>query len=306
MAPISSPKVFCGRAPGSLILMGEYAVLAGYPALVAAIDQTLTVKLTPRTDGQLEIYSELGHLTMPIDQLTIQAPFDYVLTTLKNQNDLGLGFTLDITSDFKSTLGLGSSAAVTVALLLAFYRWQEKSFTPEMLYHEALSVIREVQGGGSGADVAASVFGGIFCYETEPFSITPLPAWPDITVIYSGKKTTTTAALARLKQASKEKDAIIHALGKLSVEAKTATQAKEWKVLGKYMNAAQEKLVTLGVSTPAIDEIVKRLQETSSIYGAKISGAGLGDCVIGLGTLQNPPPSALNIRLGGQGAFYAD
>ena len=39
----------------------------------------------------------------------------------------------------------------------------------------------------------------------------------------------------------------------------------------------------LGLSTPELDEIIATLEVDVGVRGAKISGSGRGDCVVGLG-----------------------
>ena len=56
------------KAPGSMMLMGEHAVLHQEPAIVAAIDRWITVTLSPRNDEKLSIESVFGSLTQPIHQ----------------------------------------------------------------------------------------------------------------------------------------------------------------------------------------------------------------------------------------------
>ena len=51
----------------------------------------------------------------------------------------------------------------------------------------------------------------------------------------------------------------------------------------RIMNKNQTYMRKMGVSTEKLDEIVKTLQQQPGILGAKISGSGLGDCVLGLG-----------------------
>lgn len=280
---------FKARAPGSLIIMGEYAVLHGFPAIVTAVNKYIMVTLTPRPDDKLCIYSELGQIGMTINAIIIQHPFEFVLTALKLTDNLPSGVNIHIESEFPSTIGLGSSAAVTVALITALYRWKQQPIDLKAIYQNALQVIQQVQGGGSGADVAASTFGGTILYQNEPVTITPLPDIPWLAIIYSGQKASTTKALNQLKRQVKENPEMFTPffaqLGELTSSAKTAILNNQWFQLGKLMNEAQTLLVEFGVSTPVIDNIVTALRQQLNILGAKLSGAGLGDCVIGLGRL---------------------
>ncbi len=279
-------------APGSLILMGEYAVLHDFPAIVVAIDKTISVTITPRSDQKIQIHSALGEYACNLNNITIEAPLEYVLATLLHFTPLKSGLDIKIEAKFCSKMGLGSSAAVTVALLTALNQWQQKNQTPEDLFHDALSIILSVQGKGSGADIAASIFGGIIEFNADPLKIKSLQVKPPIVVVYSGQKTTTTEALktmsARLTDEPNFINDLINKLGKLSLEALAAINASDWPLLGKLMNQAQLQLKTLDVSTANIDNIVEKLQQQKTIYGAKISGSGLGDCVIGLGELNQP------------------
>ncbi len=68
-------------APGTLMLMGEHAVLNGCHCLVAATDQRLHVYLKPRKDNIIRIQSNLGEFEIPIDKLTIKEPFTFVLSS---------------------------------------------------------------------------------------------------------------------------------------------------------------------------------------------------------------------------------
>jgi mevalonate kinase len=54
------------------------------------------------------------------------------------------------------------------------------------------------------------------------------------------------------------------------------------------LNENQQRMEKLGLNTPELDEIVCALQQASMVYGAKISGSGLGDCAVGLGSFDPP------------------
>jgi mevalonate kinase len=60
---------------------------------------------------------------------------------------------------------------------------------------------------------------------------------------------------------------------------------EEWEKLGEIMNIQQGMLDSLGVNTALLGDMVLDLRKQQGILGAKISGAGLGDCVVGLGKL---------------------
>src|SRR5579864_4695671 len=119
-------------APGSLMLLGEHAVLHGKQALVCAIDKRLTVTLTPRDDKCIQITSKLGRYSAELSEIKIEKPFQFVLGALQvfmESNELSQGCDISIQSEFSDQMGFGSSAAVTAATLSALASWCEMDFT---------------------------------------------------------------------------------------------------------------------------------------------------------------------------------
>lgn len=294
--------VFQGSAPGSLMIMGEYAVLHGHLALCAAINKRIHVNITPRPDSTVTIHSALGEYQGDIHTPHMSASFEFVLTCLKQVN-LNNGCDINISSEFSHQQGLGSSAAVTVATLTALYAWQKKPFDKVKLLEDAIHVIRAVQGKGSGADAAASIYGGIVCYQFETVLKTLLNL-PKITVIFSGEKTKTADAINTMDRRFDGKGLALRFadMGYLATQAKECIIQQNWKGLGKLFTMAQARLVDLGVSTDTINDILQTLASDPKIDGAKISGAGLGDCVIALGETKNNSLNILPIQLGLKGA----
>lgn len=273
-------------APGSLMLLGEYAVLQGKQALVCAIDKRMTVTLSPRQDKKITLASALGHFETDISQLKSVAPFQFVLAVLMTCK-LKQGCDITIESEFSSTMGFASSAAVTVATLAAIYAWQTISYSEKQLIRVARKIIRSVQGLGSGADVAACVMGGMVSYRAEPLQAEKLPYMHPITVVYSGSKTPTVEAVrivekkfAALPNVYKQ---ICQAIHHGSVEGIHAARTQDWSKLGDIMNIQQGLMDALGVNTDVLHNIVEKLRDSSTVLGAKISGSGLGDCVVALG-----------------------
>lgn len=271
------------------MLLGEYALLHGKTAIVAAIDKFISITLKPRSDDWIFIDSALGSLTLDRHQIILQAPFEFVLATLALKKPPS-GCNIKITSNLPASFGLGSSAAVTVALLIVLNRWLEKkSLTKLNLWQEALQVIHQVQKGGSGADCAASIFGGVIAFRNPPFSVISLQEIPPLAVVYSGSKFTTAQAIniinsRRQKQLTNYK-IIDEKMNQLSKKGITAINTKNWISLGNLFNSGQKLMKAIGVSNRHLENLLKGLREQPHILGAKISGSGLGDCLIGVGKL---------------------
>ncbi len=275
--------------------MGEYAVLQGKSALVCAIDKRITVSLRSRTDNQLTIHSSLGNYLGDIFNITPVQPFQFVLSALK-QFELKTGCDITIESEFSSEMGLGSSAAVTVATLAALKKWDNAD-----LIREARAIIQNVQGLGSGADVSASVLGGVVHYQMEPLFIEKLAADFPISVIYSGYKTPTAEVVKKVKASLDDAafNEICYEIDGYVQSAIKALKEKNYLALGQCMNLQQKAMVKLGVNTVELDQIIQTLNQETSILGAKISGSGLGDCVIALGESES-----LDIAISKQGLTY--
>ena len=186
------------KVPGKLILLGEYAVLEGADALVASVDRCAVVEIFDTDDEICQIYSNLTNesLRFTIDKNGKPRPLqnqadrllskmNFVLTIINKtcQYILYFGFSIksfnleiDTTQFYinnnRDKLGLGSSAALTVALIMAlvkFHRADQSLFkSKNTLFQFACETHYFAQGSlGSGVDIAASVFGGLNIYNIK-------------------------------------------------------------------------------------------------------------------------------------------
>jgi phosphomevalonate kinase len=220
-------------APGKLFLLGEYAVLEGAPALLSAVDRRVTVEVSrtergwrlnaPGTSITGLLLDEDGALPARLDaEARADARvFDAVRRTVTATRGPALPGGLAVTSDSRALrrtdrdakLGLGSSAAAAVALTAALMaaggeggepaRGPGHPSTPDRfsIFELAATAHRAAQGGnGSGADVAASVFGGLLGY-TRGARPVPL-VWPDeltAMAIVTGEGASTTELVGRVR-----------------------------------------------------------------------------------------------------------
>lgn len=277
--------------PGSMMLMGEHAVLTGRQAIVCAIQKYIHISLYPTSDNTITIKdTNLGEITTDINSLKIEEPFRFVTgVILQFKNILPSGFMLEINSEFSSTIGLGSSSAVTIGTIGILNLFCATRLTDSDMLDIGKKVLLDVQGIGSGADLAASLYGGVIAYTLD--SVVKLPIIPNLTAIYCGYKTKTATVIAIVKKAIKrdtEKfEAIFKQMHTYALLAIDAIKESRWQDLGALFSKHQQLQVALGTSDANIEQLIKLLEQQPNILGAKISGSGLGDCVIGLGELNS-------------------
>ncbi|HBQ35371.1 MAG TPA: mevalonate kinase [Rhodobacteraceae bacterium] len=288
-------------APGSVMLTGEHAVVYGHPAIVCAIEQRVTVQATPLSQARLEIHSSIApSLSARLDDLPEGGAYRFVLHALKAYPP-PCGLRLNISSDIDPTLGLGSSAAVTIATLGVLATLSGANTRD--LHTRALAIIRQIQGRGSGADLAASLTGGMIAYRLnsghDTAQITALPAPPALSLRYAGYKTPTAQVLsqiaAKMQGHEAEFKALYNRMGGSAGSAIAAAKNNDWPRLASELNAYQILMEKLGVCDATLAKIIKDAQGNPGLMAAKISGSGLGDCVLAMGEIPagfSPAPLA--------------
>lgn len=176
------------RAPGKLFIAGEYAVVEpGQPAVLMAVDRYAKVTLTV-SDGESTVTSDLlgdkvfrfqctdGRVALRDADAPNEAALSYVAAAVivvervvRERGGSPRDFHLEINgADFTAEdgrkLGLGSSAAVTVAVVAALVRFYELPTTLMGRYRLAMLATAAVDTRCSGGDVAAATWGGWIAY----------------------------------------------------------------------------------------------------------------------------------------------
>lgn len=267
-------------APGKLMLMGEHAVVYGRPCLVTAVDRRLAVTITETQSGKVEIKAPQVNNTQFVEKAL---KLGVKRWKIKHQ-----GLLVTTQSPFSGKYGLGSSAAVVVASLKALVGLFSKKVDNRELFKLAYQVILEVQGLGSGFDAAAAIFGGTLYFVTggrviekveNKGSVLPL------VVGYTGIKSNSVELVKQVAQSRQQfpekVERILQAIGKLVDQGCAAYIAGDWEKLGKLMDFNQEYLRDLGVSSPQLENLILAAKRAGA-WGAKLSGAGGGDCMIAL------------------------
>ncbi len=300
-------------APGKLVITGEYAVLEGAPALVLAIDREAHVELEDARGNGYEITAPglglhaaqgqldaTGRMSWPaldatdVEQLRLVSA---VVETLGTQDrPKPFRASLDTrafyaTSGGQAKLGLGSSAALTVALahaICALDRRGAPSIDTLIAAHR-----RAQDGRGSGLDIAASLVGGLLIYRLHDGQPRITAAtWPSGLAwccVWSGKPASTRALLAKLAawrvQAPARYAALMRELGDCATAAAAAAGATALlEAVAAYARALDRLAAASGLDIfcaehRALAALAARLGVTY-----KTCGAGGGDIGIALAT----------------------
>jgi mevalonate kinase len=280
-------------APGSVMFMGEHAVLHNRDALIIAINSRLYVEIEQIDEQFITIASDKYGIYKINETLPIALHFLlFVIDSLKISRDLSIK--ISINSEFSDQIGFGSSAALVVSLSASWFLFTKQiqnlhDVNLNIIFHVAKKIVQAFQGNGSGADVASSAFGGIILYNMLGNNIKTINSNIPLVAIYSGFKIKTSIVINIVQENQKNNpilfnklfDSAQHCTQKMITYLKTRNLVKCGQIMTQYQQIMNE----FGVNNQILQDICDRLNKIKSIYGAKISGSGLGDCVIALGTL---------------------
>ncbi len=278
-------------APGKLVLAGEYAVLAGAPAVVAAIDRRVTSRITGLDQDGWHFYSRGFEArsehqrdalpTTPGDPATLARHAAEQLGIDPSALPDQLRFDIDSRPCYLGTakLGLGSSAAATVSLgaALAAMAGVECTLARMLAIHAAL------QGGtGSGLDVAASFQGGVIRYRAGEVEPTQLPSDLRHAFVYVGWSTETRELVQRFNDWRRHGDPPELRRLVACAEAVAAPGGAFLEPLAAYIDAldALDRAARIGILSEPHRAAAALARRHGLLY--KPCGAGGGDMGVAL------------------------
>ncbi len=273
-------KVWSGRACGKAILSGEHFVVYGAPAIAIP----LTTLVTEVSVTRVESPGVVLDLDVPLDD---QSPVERLVTAaLALLNLEPGGWKVAVRSCFPIGCGLGSSAALGVALLRALH--QVKGEVPDegLLNHQAFSLEELSHGTPSGVDNTVVTYQQPVFFErgTAPQPLRDLGACSWV-VADSGERSITVEVVAQVGRVREERPEWFEGC---LVEAKANTldlldcfRREQWQAAGKSLDVQHGLLAEIGVSSPRLEHLVG-VARSSGALGAKLTGAGQGGCMLAL------------------------
>jgi mevalonate kinase len=285
-------------APGKLMLFGEHAAVYGYPCIVTAVNQCLTLTLNSRDDNKFSLdapdvslinyvkdFFQVGLGDIPKAAQIIES----AISVFNDVYPLKNGIALTTKCGFNPAYGLGSSSATAVITIASLAKLAQKNLVKSQIFNLSFSAVRKIQPNNSGFDVAAAIWGGTILYqinqEVVPLSFLTHDTEVSLIVGFTGIKADTPTLIEQVAQKRVQNPQVVGrifaAITDIVNQVQIAIGKADYETVGKLMNFNQDYLRNLGVSSEKLEALIYAAKNTGA-YGAKLSGAGGGDCMIAI------------------------
>jgi hydroxymethylglutaryl-CoA reductase len=283
----SDPRPPMGVAAGKVILFGEHAAVYGRHALALPIPDAVRVSVRSAGDGTSIAIPAWG-IARNIDHDNpsgIDAAVGLILERL--QQPLS-GYAIGVDSGLPPGMGLGSSAAIAVALTRALCHYLDLDVDDEQVNAIAFECEQLAHGTPSGVDNTLSTYAKPMLFrkdDTLHIETLQLDEPPPLLIASSHETGLTSEQVAGVRQRHEQSperyDAIFDEIDALSCRGAHLLQARRYNELGLLMNICHGLLNAIEVSTPELEQMIMLARRAGAV-GAKLTGGGGGGSIVAL------------------------
>jgi mevalonate kinase len=294
-------------APGKIILFGEHAVVYGRPALAVPITQVhVDVNVSDSARPGIWIDAPDVGLQVELNTLASDHPIASVIHNFFFLSRISPfpNLEIKISSTIPVASGLGSGAAVTVALTRALASHLHHPMTDEEVNAFAYEIEKLHHGTPSGIDNTVVTYARpVYFVRGEPIETFKVGLPFTIAIADTGISAPTKESVGDVRRLWTEDkshwETVFDQIGEISFSARRLIEAGKPKGLGELMNKNHILLRTLTVSSPELDRLVETALRAGA-WGAKLSGGGRGGNMIAL--VQSETAETVSQRLKEAGA----
>ncbi len=297
-------------APGKVILFGEHAVVYGQPAIAVPVNQVsakaIITPLIAASPAAIQIEAPAIGLDANLDELSADDPIAVALAGAFAALSVEQppAFKLRISSTIPVAAGLGSGAAVSVAIIRAVAGFLGRSLADKAVSDIAYEVEKLHHGTPSGIDNIVVTYGKpVYFIKNRQLDTLRVGAPFSLVIGDTGISSPTREAVGDLRtdwQADpKTYDSLFAAVGEVVQQARAAIESGATGALGPLLDANHGHLQAMGVSSPELDVLVAAARASGAL-GAKLSGGGRGGNMIAL--VEEPDADTVALALQSAGA----
>jgi mevalonate kinase len=293
-------------APGKIILFGEHAVVYGRPALAVPVSQiraTVEVEAWPRPGVWIEA-PDVG-LASELAQLASDQPLAAAVRGVFSALGIASFPTIQIriSSSIPVASGLGSGAAVSVALIRALSAHLGQPLSDEQVSALAFEIEKLHHGTPSGIDNTVVTYARpVYFVKGQPPETFKVGAPFTVVIGDTGVAASTKAAVSDVRSlwqtAPGRWEDVFDQVGEIARQARAAIESGDVSALGPLMDANQVLLQRMSVSSPELERLLSAARAAGA-QGAKLSGGGRGGNMIALVAKEKAPVVAEALQSAG-------
>ncbi len=305
-------------APGKIILFGEHAVVYGRPAIAVPVTQVhADVEVAESSRPGIWIHAPNVELDAELNTLPSDHPLAAVIHNLffslgisphplpspSGRGSKGEGLDITINSTIPVASGLGSGAAVSVALVRALSSALGRPLSDDQVNAFAYEIERLHHGTPSGIDNTVITYASpVYFIKGHPIETLKVGRPFTLVIGDTGIPAPTKQSVGDVRRLwtknNLRMEQVFDEVAQISLMARRIIESGQPEMLGDLMNQNHAFLQEMTVSSPELDSLVRAARKAGAL-GAKMSGGGRGGNMIALVTPETAEPVSRSLLAAG-------